>query len=132
MGQTSHQGGAQGNAVHTIENAVHMTEKLKRAIREDYNIKANILGPAACSMAMQLDLCDQLNKPKGQLHPAQLATGTTPVLGKAIEDNTGLKFNLMIMYGGQGEHEQCLPANIFTDTTHWATLGMPQHHPCRL
>ena len=65
-------------------------------------------------MAMQLDLCDQLNKPKGQLHPAQLATGTTPVLRKAIEDNTGLKFNLMIMYGGQGEHEQCLPANIFT------------------
>ena len=91
-----------------------MPEKFKRAISEDYNVKANILGPAACSMARQLDLCNQLNKPKRQLHPARLATGTTPALRKAIEDNTGLKFNSVLMYGGQGEHEQCLPANIPT------------------
>ena len=70
LGQTSHQGGVQGNTVHTTENSVQMMEKLKRAIREDYNVKANILGPTACSMAMQLDLCNQLNKPKGQLQPA--------------------------------------------------------------
>ena len=65
-------------------------------------------------MAMQLDLCDQLNKPKGQLHPMQLATETTPALQKAFEDNTGLKFNSVHMYGSQGEHELCLPANILT------------------
>ncbi len=106
-GRTLHQGDLQ-------VNSVHMMEKLKRSIRENYNIKVNILGPAACSMAMQLDLCNQLKKPKGRLRPAQPATGTMPALQKAIEDNTALKFNLVLMYGGQGEHEQCLPADILT------------------
>ena len=93
---------------------MHITEQLKKAIKEDYNLKANILGPTACSMAMQLDLRDQLNKSKGQVHPAQLAMGATPALQTDTKDDVGLKFNLVLMYGGQGEHEKCLPANIFT------------------
>ena len=39
-----------------MENAVRVTEQLKTEIRNTYNIKANILGPTACAMAMQINL----------------------------------------------------------------------------
>ncbi len=42
-----------------MENAVRVTEKLKTEIRNTYNIKANILGPTACAMAMQIELTEQ-------------------------------------------------------------------------
>jgi hypothetical protein len=35
----------------------HLTEKLKLEIRSKYNLKLTIIGPTACAMAMQLDLC---------------------------------------------------------------------------
>ena len=48
-----------------MENAMRVTEKLKTEIRNTYNIKANILGPTACAMAMQINLTEQRNKSKG-------------------------------------------------------------------
>ena len=98
--------------MHTTENLVQMTEKLKREIWENYNMKANILGPTACAMAMQIDLSKQLNKSKGQGHPAQVGMGTTPALRNEIKDATGPTFKPVLMYGGQGEYNQCIPNNI--------------------
>jgi len=49
---------------------VLITEKLNREIRDTYSMKANILGPTACAMAMQIDLSAQRNKSKGHGHPS--------------------------------------------------------------
>ena len=70
-GRISHQGCAQGNFTQTMENAVRVTEQLKTEIRNTYNIKANILGPTACAMAMQIELTEQRNNLKGERHPSQ-------------------------------------------------------------
>ena len=105
-GRRLHQGDAQGTSMHMTENAVQMTEKLKREIWENYNTKANILDPTACAMAMQIDLSEQLNKSKGQGHP------TWPALQKGINDATGPTFKPVLMYGGQDERDQCVSNNI--------------------
>ncbi len=52
-----------------MENAVRVTEQLKTNIRNTYNIKANILGPTACAMAMQIELTEQRKKIKGGQAP---------------------------------------------------------------
>ena len=94
------------------ENAVQLTEKLKREIRENYNMNANILGPTASAMAMQIDLNKQLNKSKGQGRPAQGGAGIPPALQKEIKDAMGPTFKPALMYSGQGERDQCVSNNI--------------------
>jgi hypothetical protein len=98
--------------MHMTENAVQMTEKIKREIWENYNMKANILGPIACAMAMQIHLSKQLNKSNGQGYPTQGGAGIPPALRKGIKDATGPTFKLGLMYGGQGERNQCVSTNI--------------------
>jgi hypothetical protein len=98
--------------MHMTENAVQMTEKLKREIRENYNMKANILGPTACAMAMQINLSEQLNKSKRQGPPTQGGAGIPPALQKEIRDAMGPTFKLVLMYNGQGERDQCVSNNI--------------------
>ena len=79
-GQIFHQGCAQGNSTQTTENAVKFTEKLKTEISNTYNIKANILGPTACAMAMQINLAEQRNKSKGHGHPSHGGAVIPPAL----------------------------------------------------
>jgi hypothetical protein len=88
-GRISHQGGAQGNSTQTTENAVQFTEKLKTDIRNTYKIKANILGPTACTMAMQIDLSEQQNKSKGHGHPAHGGAVIPPALRKESKEAMG-------------------------------------------
>ena len=74
------------------ENAVQFTEKLKTDIRNTYNIKANILGPPACAMAMQIDLTEQRNKSKGHGHPSHGGTVIPPAQQKEIKEAMGSTF----------------------------------------
>jgi hypothetical protein len=90
-----------------MENAVQVTEKLKTEVRNNYNIKANILGPTACAMAMQLELTEQRNKSKGHWHPCS-------ALRKEITKAMDTTFKPVLMFNGQGEHDSCASNNIQT------------------
>jgi hypothetical protein len=113
-GRISYQGGAQGNSTQTMENAVRVTEKLKTEIRNTYNIKANILGPTACAMAMQIELTEQRNKSKGHWHPSQGGAAIPSALRKEITKAMDMTFKPVLMFNGQGEHDPCASNNIQT------------------
>jgi hypothetical protein len=40
----------------------HLSEQLKAEIKIKYNIKTNIIGPVACSMAMHLEFSERAQK----------------------------------------------------------------------
>ena len=111
-GQRLHQRGAQGTSTHVMENAVRITEKLKREIRDTYSMKANILGPTACAMAMQIDLSEQRNKSKGHGHPSHGGGVLLPALQKDIKEAIGPTFKPVLMFNGQGERDPCASNNI--------------------
>jgi hypothetical protein len=112
LGRILHQGGAQGNSTQTTENTVQFTEKLKTDIRNTYNIKAIILGPPACAMAMQIDLTEQRNKSKGHGHPSHGGRVLPPALQKEITEAMARTFKPVLMFNGQGEHNPCASNNI--------------------
>jgi hypothetical protein len=97
-----------------MENAVRVTEKLKTENRNTYNIKANILGPTACAMAMQIDLTEQRNKSKGHGHPSQGGAVIPPALRKEITEAMDTTFKPVLMFNGQGERDPCASNNIQT------------------
>jgi hypothetical protein len=97
----------QENSTQTTENEVRFTEKLKTEIRNTYNIKANILGPTACAMAMQIDLTEQRNKSKGHGHPSHGGAVIPPALRKEITEAMGPTFKPVLMFNGQGERDPC-------------------------
>jgi len=68
-GRRLHQRGAQGTSMHVTENAVQITEKLKRESRDTYSMNANILGPTACAMAMQSTLVNNGTSQRGMGTP---------------------------------------------------------------
>jgi hypothetical protein len=111
-GQIFHQGCAQGNSTQTTENAVQFTEKLKTEISNTYNIKANILGPTACAMAMQIDLAEQQKKSKGHGHPSHGGAVIPPALQKESTEAMGPTFKPVLMFNGQGECNPCASNNI--------------------
>jgi hypothetical protein len=94
------------------ENAVRFTEKLKTEIRNTYSMKANILGPTACAMAMQIDLTEQRNKSKGHGHPSHGGVVIPPALRKEIKEAMGPTFKPVLVFNGQGEHDPCAANNI--------------------
>jgi hypothetical protein len=75
-------------------------------------MKANILGPTACAMAMQIDLTEQRNKSKGHGHPSHGGVVIPPALRKEIKEAMGLTFKPVLMFNGQGEHDPCAANNI--------------------
>ena len=75
-------------------------------------MKANILGPTACAMAMQIDLREQWNKSKGHGHPSHGGGFLLPALQKNIKESTGPTFQPVLMFNGQGEHDPCASNNI--------------------
>ena len=91
---------------------MQLTEKLKREIWDNYNMKANILGPTACAMAMQINLSEQLNKSKGHGHPTHGGAGIPPALRKEIKEAMGPTFKPVLMFNGQGEHDLYVSNNI--------------------
>ena len=112
-GRTSHQGGAQENSTQVTENAVRFTEKLKTEIRNTYSMKANILGPTACAMAMQIDLLtEQQNKAKGHGHPSHGGAIIPPAIQKEIKASMGPTFKPVLMFNGEGERDPCASNNI--------------------
>ncbi len=112
-GLTLHQGGAQENSTQVTENAVRFTEKLKTEIRNTYSMKANILGPTACAMAMQIDLLtEQRNKAKGHGHPSHGSAIIPPAIRKEIKAAMGPTFKPVLMFNGQGERDPCASNNI--------------------
>ena len=118
-GQRLHQRGAQGTSTHVMENAVRITEKLKREIRDTYSMKANILGLTACAMAMQINLSEQWNKSKGHRHPSHGGAVILPALQKEIKEAMDPTFKPVLMFNGQGERDPC------------ASNNMLQHRQCR-
>jgi hypothetical protein len=95
------------------ENAVRFTEKLKTEIRNTYSMKANILGPTACAMAMQINLLtEQRNKAKGHGHPSHGGAIIPPAIRKEIKAAMGPTFKPVLMFNGQGEHDPCASNNI--------------------
>ena len=91
---------------------MQISEKLKREIQDTYSMKANILGPTACAMAMQINLSEQLNKSKGHRHTAHGGAGIPPALRKEIKDAMGPTFKPVLMFNGQGERDPCASNNI--------------------
>jgi hypothetical protein len=91
---------------------VRFTEKLKTEIRNTYSMKANILDPTACAMAMQIDLTEQRNQSKGHGHPSHGGVVIPPALRKEIKEAMGLTFKPVLMFNGQGEHDPCAANNI--------------------
>jgi hypothetical protein len=56
----------------------HLSERLKADIRKKYNIKTEIIGPAACAMAMSIDyneMVQETNKTKTNQHHQQKRVG---------------------------------------------------------
>jgi hypothetical protein len=98
--------------MHVTENAVQITEKLKREIRDTYSMNANILSPTAYAMAMQIDLSEQRNKSKGHGHPSHGGGFLLPALQKDIKEAMGLTFKPVLMFNGQGERNPCASNNI--------------------
>ncbi len=94
------------------ENAVRFTEKLKTEIRNTYSMKANILGPTACAMAMQIDLTEQRNKSKGHGHHSNGGAVIPPAQRKEIKEAMGPTFKPVLMFNGQGERNPCASNNI--------------------
>ena len=74
-------------------------------------MKANILGPTACAMAMQIDLSEQRNKSKGHGHPSHGGGDLLPALQKDIKEAIGLTFKPVLMFNGQGERDPCASNN---------------------
>ena len=75
-------------------------------------MKANILGPTACAMAMQIDLSEQRNKSKGHGHPSHGGGVLLPALQKDIKEAIGPTFKPVLMFNGQGERDPCASNNI--------------------
>jgi hypothetical protein len=90
---------------------VQFTEKLKTEINHTYNIKANILGPTACAMAMQINLSEQWNKSKGHGHPSHGGAVIPPALQKESTEAMGPTFKPVLMFNGQ-ELLDRLPAEL--------------------
>ena len=130
-GRISHQGCAQGNFTQTMENAVRVTEQLKTEIRNTYNIKANILGPTACAMAMQIELTEQRNNLKGERHPSQGGAAIPSAQRKEVTK----------LWTKHLRRCSCSMAKVSTIRVHLiifklfptcsATWGTPQHRHCR-
>ena len=94
---------------------MRVTEKLKTEIRNTYSMKANILGPTACAMAMQINLLtEQRNKAKGHGHPSHGGAIIPPAIRKEIKAAMGPTFKPVLMFNGQGEHDPCASNNIQT------------------
>ena len=130
-GLTSHQGGAQENSTQVTENAVRFTEKLKTEIRNTYSMKANILGPTACAMAMQIDLLtEQQNKAKGHGHPSHGGAIIPPAIRKERQLwARHLSRCSCSMAKVSAIHVHLIIFDLLTNR--WATRGMPQHRQCR-
>jgi len=75
-------------------------------------MKANILGPTACAMAMQIDLTEQRSKSKGHGHPSHGGAVIPPALRKEIKEAMGPTFKPVLMFNGQGERDPCASNNI--------------------
>ncbi len=94
-------------------------------------MKANIFGPTACAMAMQIDLSKQLNKSKGQGHPTKGGVGIPPALRKEIEDAMGRHLSRCSCTMAKVSAINVYLTIFVLPATRRATLGMLQHYPCR-
>jgi hypothetical protein len=84
------------------------TAEGEKEITRNYKSKAEIIGPASCSMAIKLETLKRARKVEGKAHrqagdikrhrKQQAQPGTLAV---------GLQFKERILYGGQGEHSNC-------------------------
>ena len=83
-----------------MKGGEHRSEQLKADIQKIYNVKTNIFGPAACSMAMHLEF----SKRAKDTRKAKYNDGQIKDRGGEEEQQT-IKpplFAKEFMYGGQG------------------------------
>jgi hypothetical protein len=94
-----------------------VTEKLKAEIRKKYIIKTNIIGTAACKMAMQFDLHERVREEIRETHTREHMENKQDTKRRCREDQQ-LHFAKPLLYGGQGE--QC---EILSSVSHDVTTS---------
>jgi hypothetical protein len=80
----------------------HLSERLKANIRKKYNIKTQIIGPAACAMAMSIDynkMVQETQRNKDKLAPPAKKSRNKGEEGEAKPP----QFTQVFLYGGQGK-----------------------------
>jgi hypothetical protein len=97
------------------------TAEGEKEITHDYKYKADIIWPASCSMAIKLETCKQAGKVEGKAHQR---VGTPHSMKNNNRSRAmltaGSQLKEPLLYGGQGEHSNCLMPTL---------LAMPHHGP---
>ncbi len=91
----------------------HLSKQLKAEIKNKYNIKTNIIGLAACSLAMHLDFTERA-KGTHKLNTGHGRKTTTWGDNGVRVETKKVQFAEGFMYGGQGKHLQALDVEICT------------------
>jgi hypothetical protein len=103
------------------------TAEGEQDITQDYKYKADIIGPALCSMAIKLETHEQAQKVEGTAHRR---AGDTARHGHQQSQlgtlTTGLQFKEPLLYGGQGEHSNCLMPTLLATPHHGPGWGSEQ------
>ena len=100
QGRESHQGGTGVDGYHQRRETI-----IRENINNNYKIKQDILGKAACRLAMQLELREQLMRPLSRPPTKTVLRNGHHTLQNTKTSSSALKFSAPLMYGGQGEHK---------------------------
>jgi hypothetical protein len=86
-------------------------EKLKMEIRNKYNLKANIIGPMACAMAIQLELHEQVEVDRCK-KLKRLPAEKEVEIQWALQESQDFKLHSMLLYDEQSKHGNCSPSTF--------------------
>jgi hypothetical protein len=91
----------------------HLSEQLKAEIKNKYNIKTNIIGPAACSMAMHLEFSERAQKTR-RINNSHGRPNMKRGDDGVRQEVKPPQFAEGLLYGGQGKQSETSEVKICT------------------